>query len=228
MRIRPRSGGLAFVARHRDLGGAFATEFLVLRGATYLVVVCLVPVVGIAAVGGLRAVMTLYGPFTTIVFGTSSAALTEGSRLLARRPERFVRSQRLVGKALAVSAGAWGVALMVMPSSWGRALLGESWAHAAVLILPVTVAQVAQGLAAGSMMGLRVLSAGRTIVRLRVVVSLATLVLGLLGAASGVVLAAWGMATAQWILAVLAWQALGRAGATGTAQPTCQAGEGQA
>lgn len=206
----PGRGALAFVLRHRDLGGAFATEFLMLRGVTYLVVVCLVPLVGVAAAGGLRAVMTLYGPYTTMAFGAASAALSEGSRLLARRPDRFVSTQRLVGVGLALCASFWGVALLVMPSSWGRAALGDSWTYAAPLILPVTATQVARGLAAGSLMGLRVASAAAAIIRLRVVVSVATLAFGLLGALRGVGAAAWGIAVATGLLAGLAWLALGR------------------
>jgi hypothetical protein len=97
-----------------------------------------------------------------------------------------------------------------MPSSWGRAALGDSWTYAAPLILPVTTTQVARGLAAGSLMGLRVASAAAEIIRLRVVVSIATLAFGLLGALRGVEAAAWGIAAATAILAVLAWQALGR------------------
>lgn len=208
----PGRGGMAFVLHHRDLGGAFATEFLMLRGVTYLVVACLVPLVGVAAAGGLRAVMTLYGPYTTISFGIASAALSEGSRLLARRPDRFVSTQRLVGAGLALCALCWGLALLAMPSGWGRAALGDSWAYAAPLILPVTVTQVARGVASGSLMGLRVASAAATIVRLRVVVSVATLALGVLGALHSVEAAAWGIAAATALLAVLAWQALGRQG----------------
>src|SRR5262249_62121439 len=65
----PDMRGLSFIARHRDLGWRFAGEYVVLQGASYVVIALLVPLFGVAAVGGLRGVFTLFGPYTTLIFG---------------------------------------------------------------------------------------------------------------------------------------------------------------
>lgn len=209
-RVRPGGGGTEFVRQHRALGGAFLTDFLVMRGTSYAVVVALVPMVGAAAVGGLRGVLVLYGPYTTVLFGIASSVLAEGGRFLARRPDHFLGSQRLISLAMALLAALWGLALLAMPATWGRAVLGDTWRVASPLILPVGAGQVASGLAAGSLMGLRVLAAGRALVRVRVLGAATTLVLGVLGALHGVTAAAWGMTCGALVLAIGAWLMLAR------------------
>lgn len=210
-RCWPGGGGAAFVRRHRDLGGTFIAEFLIIRGWQYAAAVLVMPIVGVAAVGGLRGVATIFGPYTTMAFGLGTAALSEGSRLLSRHPARFVASQRVLGLGMAAMAGLWGLVLATMPSAWGRALLGATWQQAASLVAPVAIGQMAIGSATGCLIGLRVLAAGGTIVRLRLVTAIATLALGVLGAFGGIVAAAWGIAGGNLLLAVGAWRRLGQA-----------------
>jgi hypothetical protein len=208
--LRPLGHGLTFAVQHRDLGWRFAGELVVLRGTSYLVVLVIAPIVGVAAIGAIRGGTTLFGPFTTVLFGITSAALSEGSRVAARHPDRFVPTLRLLGVGLGALAAGWGLALMVMPSAWGRALLGDTWSSTHDLLPLMTIGQTAIGVACGAMMGLRVSARADEILRLRVMVAASALGLALFGAQWGAAGALAGTASSQWLLAAGAWRTLGR------------------
>jgi hypothetical protein len=213
--LRPLRHGLAFAVGHRDLGWRFAGEFVVLSGTSYLVVLIIAPIVGVAEVGAIRGAATLFGPYTTVIFGVASAALSEGSRLAAQRPDRFVPTLGLLGAGLGALAALWGLALMIMPSAWGRALLGDTWSSTEGLLPILTVGQTAVGVACGALLGLRVNARAGEILRLRVVVAASTLGLALFGAQWGASGALVGTASSQWLLAAGAWRTLSRPGRPG-------------
>lgn len=216
--LRSLGNGLAFAVAHRDLGWRFAGEFVVLNGTSYLVILIIAPIVGVAGVGAIRGGTTLFGPFTTVLFGITSAALSEGSRLAARRPDRFVPTLRLLSAGFGVLAASWGLVLMVMPSAWGRALLGDTWSSTHDLLPLLTIGQAAVGVACGAMMGLRVSARAGEILRLRVMVAASTLALALFGAQWGASGALAGTALSRWLLAAGAWRTLGRPGRPGVAE----------
>jgi len=95
---------------------------------------------------------------------------------------------------------AWGMVVIPMPASVGRAILGSTWSTAHALALALTIGWSASGIIAGTAAAIRALAAARQGLTARVAGSL----LGVSGALIGVVLdgargAAWGLALAACI-----------------------------
>jgi len=204
------AGARGFLARHRDLGVRFGADALLQSGVVQVATLCLGAIVGTAAVGALRGGQTLFGPFWVAYIGLMSAAIPEGSRLLARRPQSLEPALRAFSAALAGLALACGATLAAIPDRWGTALLGDTWPGAHALVPALTVLTFASAVSAGALVGLRVQSAAREGLRLRLVtgpVLLGAAAVG--GALGGVEAGVWGLAAAQCLTASGAWWLFG-------------------
>ncbi len=221
----PAAGqALAYLRRHFALGWRFACEVIFRTGSSTLTMLFLGVVLGTTGVGGVRGGQTLFGPFAVGLMGVMSGGIAEGSRLLARAPHRTLRVLSLLSGALLVLSFAWSSVLMVMPDTWGRALLGETWLQARDVILPFAFQTAGIGALSGAMLGLRVVSAASETMRLRAMTGVATVVCGVGGAAAwGAPGGVWGLALGSWANAVGAWWLLTRLARTpGSAFATAQ------
>ena len=92
----------------------------------------------------------------------------------------------------------------MLPFEIGQALLGDSWASARVVLIPLGLSLVFQGLSGGALVGLRVLADARSSLRARLLDAAFGFVFGvgggLLGGAIG---ASWGFAAGAAVSAVI-------------------------
>lgn len=203
--------GLRFVRRHLSLGGRLAVETVVTNGSSQVTMLAVGATLGATGVGAIRGGSTLFGPFTVAFLGLMAAGIAEGSRLLARSPDRLVPVLAIVSGLLFGMSVCWGTVLVLMPPEWGTALLGDTWPAAKDLIVPFAVSTAGAGLASGGFLGLRIVAAVSTTLRLRVITGAATIVAGVGGAAGwGARGAVAGLAVGTWANALGAWWSLAR------------------
>jgi O-antigen/teichoic acid export membrane protein len=173
----------AWVSRHRDLGPRYLAENTASGGAVQLRTYAIGVILGLAAVGYVRAAEMLMGPFLILSMGISWAAVPEAVRVL-RRSSRHLRLFCLsLGAGLAVTALGWGVVLLLLlPRGLGSWLLGSIWRPTYPLLLPATVTVIAGCFSVGASAGMRALGAARQSLRVQVLASAAYLIGGIGGA----------------------------------------------
>jgi O-antigen/teichoic acid export membrane protein len=190
---------------NRDLVPSFFVEFFAARGAQQAVLFVVGGVAGLTAVASLRAAEVLLGPLNTLLLSAKVVFLPEGVRLAGRSARALRRGMIGVSGGLCFVALTWGLLLVIIPPEVGEQLLGASWLGAERVLGAMIAVKVTLGLAMGAMLGLRAIAqAGRSAL-IRVMLGVATLVLGSGGAwRGGAVGAASGMAIVG-ILSVAVW-----------------------
>jgi O-antigen/teichoic acid export membrane protein len=195
-----------WLADQRDLGSRYLVENVSNSGGSQLRMYGLGAIVGLAGVGTVRGAELLMGPFLAILMGLSLVTVSEAVRMLRRSTHQLWRFCLLLGAGQAGAALLWGLVLMFVPDRAGELALGDVWATAAQLILPITLSVAGASVCSGAAAGLRALGAARRSMRAQLVASLAYVTFGLAGAVMGGALgSAWGTATATWTSAVLWW-----------------------
>ncbi len=213
-RVRPRPGELRrWLVEHRQLGVRYMLENLSLSGASQVRIYGLGALAGLAAVGTVRGVELLLGPFMAVLMGLSNVAVPEAARVLKRSPRKLPLFCLVLGGAQAGVALVWGLGLLLLlPDAWGRFVLGEVWPSAFTLIVPATLSVMFASISTGAAAGVRALAASRLSLRAQTWASLAYAIGGLVGAAvDGARGSAWGAAFATFLGAVMWWLQL-RAG----------------
>jgi O-antigen/teichoic acid export membrane protein len=191
-------GGIDWLHVHRDIGPRLLAEFALFNGSTQVTPLVLAVVATMVEVGGFRGAQVLLGPVGVLTFGALATAVPELARVArsGRLPLRLCDS---VAAALAAVTLAAGVALHVLPDSVGTALLGDSWARASDVVLPLAVASAGSSATIAYLAGLRAHGAARQSLRAAVFVisyvalggSLGALAGGAFGGAVGLILPMW-------------------------------------
>lgn len=194
--VRPRPFAVrGWIREHSDLVGRFSLEVLLGMAAPQAAVYVVGLTTGLAEAGSIRAAQLVLGPMHVLLQAAHLIAVPEGVRIRRSHPALFRFAIGIFGSGLALGILVWVAMLMVMPDSVGRALLGDSWGLARLVLLPLGLSLAAQGFGSGALVGLRVLSDAAGSLRGRVLdvgISLILVVGGsLVGGAIG---AAWGMA----------------------------------
>jgi O-antigen/teichoic acid export membrane protein len=96
----------------------------------------------IEVVGSLRGVQVLLGPTTVLAVGVVSFAIPEFSRRPDMTPTARLRAARLLSVVVAGAGVSWGLVFLLLPSSVGEAILGDTW-KGAHDILVLTIIQQA-------------------------------------------------------------------------------------
>jgi O-antigen/teichoic acid export membrane protein len=211
---------LAWLREHRDLAPRYAAEtgvgLMAAQGAIYVVGA----VAGLAAAGSIRGAQLLLGPLHVLIQAAYLFAVPDGVRLRTSHPERFVPAMVAVSGALALVTLGWLGALLAMPVALGRELLGPSWETTRGVLLPLGLSLTGQSLAAGSVVGLRVLADARSSLRARLLDAPAGFVLATTGALlAGAAGAAWGFAAGGLASAVIFAIAFARSVSRARAHP---------
>jgi O-antigen/teichoic acid export membrane protein len=194
----------AWLQEHSDLVGRYAAEVLVGLGASQATIYVVGVTAGLAQAGSLRAAQILLGPMHVVLQAAHLIAVPEGVRIRRRRPDRFRLAIGGLSVGLAGVILAWVVVLSLLPSSVGEALLGDSWASAQVVLIPLGLALVAQGISGGALVGLRVLADAKSSLRARIIDAAASFCLGVGGALmGGAIGAAWGIAIGEVVGALV-------------------------
>lgn len=223
-RIRP---GLSWLGVTWSFSWRYLLSFLAGQGGVLAGTVALSGVAGPAALGGVRGTQLLLRPFMAVFAATNASGVAEvarhdtGAHPLQRH---LLRLTLLPTLAAAVN----GVALLVLPETVGKALLGDTWQVARTMLWPATVQMLLMGLWVGARIGLVGRRAVRTTTRLVLVLTPVTVALALAGAAvDGGPGFFWGAAAGQALVTAIWWWRSARlrdegpvATSAGTAQPS--------
>ncbi|WP_214401531.1 hypothetical protein [Pseudonocardia lacus] len=208
MHALPRLGGSrSWLVQQRDLGVRYLVENVSNSGGAQIRMYGLGAIAGLAAVGAVRGVELLLGPFLAVLMGLTLVAVPEAARVLARSPRRLPLFCLALGGGQVVAALLWGAGLLLLlPNAVGGWLLGAVWPIASTLIVPATLGVMGASMCSGAAAGLRALGAARRGLRAQLLASAAYVTGGLVGAALGGALgSAWGVAAATTSSAVVWW-----------------------
>lgn len=181
----------------------------VLGAVTTLVVMALIALIlAPSAVAALRGAGSVMGPLSVFMSAVAVAVVPELRRDdAALTAERAWRHLRRLAMALSAVSLFIGAVMWLTPASVGALVLGETWplAHA---ILPITAAEYAAlSWATAAASGLKAQGRSAELLRLRVILTILTLLLSLAGAL--MVREVWG-ASIGLALAAIAAAVLGR------------------
>jgi O-antigen/teichoic acid export membrane protein len=186
---------IAWLREHADLVGRYATEVLVGLGATQVAIYVVGLTAGLAEAGSIRAAQLLLGPMHVVLQAAHLIAVPEGVRIRQRSPGRFRVAIGGLSAGLAVVILAWVLGLSILPADIGQRLLGDSWVAARVVLIPLGLSLVAQGVSGGALVGLRVLADAKSSLKARVLDATIGAILGIGGGlVGGAIGAAWGFA----------------------------------
>jgi O-antigen/teichoic acid export membrane protein len=189
---------------HIDITPRFLGSELIQMGGAQLVLFALGALIGLAAVGSVRGAQLLLGPIYVLSIGVHLSMIPEAARMTGS----IARLRRIVvlsSTALTVAGTGWGLALLLLPDSIGRQLLGESWPGARSVLLPIALSIIIPLATAGPRIGLGALQEATRTLRAGLVQFALVIVGGVSGAViDGTVGAAWGLAIGM-CLAGIAW-----------------------
>ena len=202
----PQPGDVVAWARdHWDLSWRQLGEFAAQSGSNQSVMYAAAAVAGLAAAGALRAGQVLLGPLQTVYQAAWFVGLSEFVRLLRRRPQSFIVVSVWLSILMGVGGLTYGALFLLYGSTFGPILLGDTWANAQPLMIPLTISFSTIGFGLGPNVGLRAIQALSRSLHARLTVAALTFISGIIGAflwgAEG---AAWGLATAG-VLGVGIW-----------------------
>lgn len=189
--------------------GAVLSGDLVARGvASQASLFAVGAIAGLASVGHIRAGLLLFGPLFALIQATVPFAVGECVRLKQDHPQRLAAAALWLSGTLGAAGLVLGGALLLLPDSWGRALLSESWEGTRVLLPAMTGLAVAAGVVVGPAVGLRAIPALRRLLVVSLVLGPITIAFAAAGAVwGGATGASWGLAAANAITAgALIWQ----------------------
>jgi O-antigen/teichoic acid export membrane protein len=206
-RLRPGSG-LRWLRVHRQIGLRFAGEYSTVSLAVQAVIYSTAISGNLAAAGALRAAESMYGPVNMAFSGVRTAVVPEAVRL-AGAPRRLMKLCLSVSAAITFAATTWAVVIWLTPAEIGGVVLGDTWALAAVVAVPIGAQKVAQALSTGPLIAARARADARTSFRIRVILALLIVVLGVPGSIlAGALGAAWALAIATTLATILWWASL--------------------
>lgn len=183
--------------RHWVLGRWLWLESVVFSVGEQCVVFALATILGPAALGGLRAVTSLFSPLSFI----KPALTLPGLPVVARAVTNSSSAGRALAAKLSGAAVAAAIAYVFVVGAMGESLLnlffGRSFVGFESLILPVAVGQIALASAVGFFTLLKAEQRGTDVLLTGATTSVASLVLApVLAYTGGLLPAAWGLSAA--------------------------------
>jgi O-antigen/teichoic acid export membrane protein len=194
-----------WVQETKDISVQLGLGFTVNMGAVNFATYAIGGIVGLAAVGALRAAQVVLGPLNLLFAGFNAFVLPMLARA-AGEGERLVRRAVLGSVALGSFAAVWVAVMVLLPNKIGHMILGNSWDGASKVMLPSGLVLVAGAIVLGASNSLVALSRADLMLRTTLVQGPLMLILGLFGAFRwGAPGAAYGFAISQFIGAVVCW-----------------------
>lgn len=185
-----------WLARHRSLWPYFALENVVYQATNVALLIIISALATLAEVGGVRAALLIFTPFTVLSRGIVSVVVPEFARH-ASDPGWVRRRGLVLGLMLVPLTLAWTGLALLIPDRAGDATLGDSWQYAEPLVLLVGLTVTVSMFLTGPQVGMRALGAARNGLTARVASAALVLVCAAVGAA-------WDGARGALLLAVLA------------------------
>lgn len=200
-----------------DLGGHLTLTFALQAGVTQGLILLLGGSLGLGDIGSVRAAQVLVGPLSILGAAIWTWLLVEIARLrtVPRRAEHLAIG---VGLGLGAVALLYTLLLMLLPDALGEALLGDTWAGAQTVLLPVALTTVLNLATLGPSIFVYAMGQTHRVLRMAWALAIASVVLMSVGTLRlGLDGMVWGMFLAQ-LLMVPAWLMTLRA-AVRTAEP---------
>ena len=197
----------AWFTQDRARVSSFFGDFAMQSGSTYAWAY-LVAVIGrVQDVAAVRGGLLLFAPLDALFLSVRVVTLPALARYATLGSSGLRRQARLISALSAALATAWAVAALSLPHEVGRAALGATWDVVTPIIIPLALASVSRYVSMAPQTGLWALGDARTIVTLRVTVTLIILASVTVGTATGGALgAAIGLAVANITQSVLWWR----------------------
>jgi hypothetical protein len=196
----------------RDIVPRILGEFVAVTGSTSLALFGIAALAGLPAVGAIRGAQVLMGPVNVLILGVSIVAIPEMVASLKRSPSSLRRRSALYSCGLGFCSLVWGGFLLVLPTSMGLQILGDTWTTARYVLPGVIVWQTGLAVSIGAVAGLRALIAVRRSFWVRIAISPLLVGGGLAGAIIGGARgASIGLGVANSLAAVAWWFQLQRA-----------------
>jgi O-antigen/teichoic acid export membrane protein len=172
------------------LGHRFFGEFFAVRATSQGLSIVLGGLAGLTATGALRGVSTLFGPLTVLLNAVVAFTIPILRRFEPRTRDRWILA---LAAGLSFVSALLMVVLLLLPDSVGRLLLGDTWAGAQSLIVPIGVQSIALSVSTVCVIALRMIDPKATL-WIRLAGAVVVIVLFFAGFAVGGILGAvWGL-----------------------------------
>jgi len=188
-------GTIRWMREHFSLGGYLFAEYLLGIGVYQGGILLVGAFLGRANIGSLRASLVLLGPLGILSAAMTTFLLPE----VSRRPE--LPSSTRMKVALGCSSGLvlvtaiYTAVLLLLPTSVGVAMLGDTWAGAREVLIPMATWSAAAAASAGPALMLYAMGLARVTFRLHVIAAPGVILAFIIGGQlNGAVGAAWGLA----------------------------------
>jgi O-antigen/teichoic acid export membrane protein len=186
---------------------SFFGDFAMQSGSTYAWAYLIAVIGKVEDVAAVRGGLLLFAPLDALFLSVRVVTLPALARYAAMGSSGLRRQARLIAALSATVAAAWAAAALSLPQEFGRAALGPTWDVVTPIIIPLALASVSRYVSMAPQTGLWALGDARTIVSLRVTVTLIILASVIVGtSAAGALGAAIGLAVANAAQCILWWK----------------------
>lgn len=197
--------GLAWVRRCWTFSWRYLVSAATRQGGALAGALILAAIVSVAAVGAVQGALLVFRPFTTVQI----AALTAGTAEIARNRPEDPELRRFAGKLSALVTGFAllnAAVLLLLPSSLGEIVLGDTWPATDALLVPAGITVLVMGAWTGAWAALL----GDRAVRKTVALDLGFVPVLVATAAAGAALGGvegyyWGVVAGQVVLTCATW-----------------------
>ncbi len=204
-RLLPRPArSLAWFRAHRDIGPAFAADYIANRGAEQIALVTIGAIGGVGVLGAITAARSLFAPLTTMQSGLNSFAIPEAARLNEEHRDATLRRLSWVlGTGMAGAMLLGGMVLTKIPPHVGTGIFRGNWVAARQILIPMTVFSAVNALGYGLWIGLRGMQIAKGTLYVRGVFGAASIVGAGIGVRSGAANGAlWALTGAAGAMAI--------------------------
>ena len=188
-------GTARWLREHFSLGGYLFAEYLLGIGVYQGGILLVGAFLGQANIGSLRAALVLLGPLGILSAAMTTFLLPE----ISRRPELPSSTRMKVAfgcsSALVLVTAVYVAILLLLPLGVGTEMLGDTWAGAREVLVPMATFSAAASASAGPAMMLYAMGLARATFRLHVIAAPGVILAFVIGGQlNGAVGAAWGLA----------------------------------
>jgi O-antigen/teichoic acid export membrane protein len=173
----------------RQLALSWTGDQLAQSGLAQITVFTLGAVAGLSAVGAFRGALQLTGPATVVVTGLRLVMLPGAARRARASDGSLDRGVKLLALGFPLLTLLLVAPFLLIPTSLGEQILGETWTEARAVLPWVLVMRMASTVTTAQSIGMRAMHDYRATLRLRLLGGVATVVLctaaGAVGGAMG-------------------------------------------
>lgn len=177
--------GARWVRRNWDLSRFYVVENAALNGTNLLNIALIGAVAGLEATASLRGAVALFGPIAVLSIGARAAFTPELVRLSRRDRGALYRWSMALSLGMTAVGVVWAGLLLALPDAWGRAVLGETWAHTDDVLVYMAIDSAVTQFTIGAFIGIRASGQARRGMYARLTLVPVRLALGVGGAAVG-------------------------------------------